>query len=273
MANKKKKQAAAESKKKVQTKDKQAQVEIEQKKIEKKEKIVQVKKNDSKSKIASTQRTSGKNDKNKKELKKSEVVINKTSQNNASQKAKKEEILIHKTHNKNKKESASVAVNSDEMGKLVRIILVLIVIVVAFYGLTVIITKFQKTSIPDRNKNIVPAVIQYDEILIGTILNQTRDEYYVLIQKDDDQYQTLTSYYLQRYNSNSKSLKVYISNINSVYNQFYISETSNIKTNNINEFRVSTITLIKVKNHEIVEAYEGLEEIENAFKKILDNKE
>ena len=45
-----------------------------------------------------------------------------------------------------------------------------------------------------------------------------------------------------------------MSNMNSIYNEFYISETSNVRTNNINEFKVSTITLVKIKNHEIVEA-------------------
>ncbi len=274
MANEKKKQTSIEKKKTNQTNIKQTklgnqknkEVKVTNKKEEKsnqlEKKNISKKNQDSKIKEVTSQEDSA----DKKEypaFKKKE---------NTSKKTEKKERTISSAKNKNEKTASPTIVSSDEMGKLIKIIVVLIVIVAAFYGLTVIITKFQKASTPERNKNTVPAVIQYDEILIGTILNQVRDEYYVLIQKDDDQYQILTSYYLQKYSSDSKSLKVYMSNINSIYNEFYISETSNVRTNNINEFRVSTITLVKIKNHEIVEAYEGLDDVESAFKKLIDKK-
>lgn len=274
MANEKKKQTSIEKKKTNQTNMKQTKLENQKNKEvkatnKKKEKSNQLEKknvNQKNQDLKIKEIANQENSVNKKEyptFKKKETT---------SKKAEKKEGKVSSVKNKNEKTASSTIASSDEMGKLIKIIVVLIVIVAAFYGLTVIITKFQKTSTPERNKNTVPAVIQYDEILIGTILNQARDEYYVLIQKDDDQYRTLTSYYLQKYSSNSKSLKVYMSNMNSIYNEFYISETSNVRTNNINEFRVSTITLVKIKNHEIVEAYEGLDDVESAFKKLIDKK-
>ncbi len=267
MAKEKKTQTSEERKKAAQAKNKQGK--SEKTKVE--ETNVQ-----NKSGNKSTSNKKNKEqvlEKKKVDNKMKEVITKQSNDKDNSKKKRKVETQEKKVKNKNENVAPTSVVSSDEMGKLIKIILILIVIVVAFYGLTVLITKFQKTSVPDRNKNTTPAVIQYDEILIGTMLNQAREEYYVLIQKDDDQYQTLTSYYLQRYNSTTKPLKVYIANINSVYNQFYISENSNIKTNNISEFKVSTITLVKVKNHEIVEAYEGLEEIEKAFKALLEKKE
>lgn len=206
------------------------------------------------------------------ETKTSQVVVESSNNQKNPKKSGKKEKQNYKVQTKNEKIMSSSIVDSDEIGKFAKIIVVLVVIVVAFYGLTVLITKFQKTSVPERNKMTIPAVIQYDEILIGTMLNQARDEYYVLIQKDDDESQTLISYYLQNYNGTSNALKVYTSNMNSVFNQFYISEIPNVKTNNISEFRISAITLVKVKNHEIVEAYTGLEEVENAFKNMISQK-
>lgn len=274
MANEKKKQTSIEKKKTTQAKTKPAKKENQKSKeakVVREEKITtnQLEKKSVDRKVPKKNIKEVTNQ--KKSDDKKEYSTSKKKESN-SQKIINKETSTKNFKNKSEKMKSSSIVSSDEMGKLTKIILVLVVIAIAFYGLTVIITKFQKPSVPDRNKNIVPAAIQYDEILIGTMLNQSRDEYYVLIQKDDDQYQTLTSYYLQRYSTNSKSLKVYMSNINSIYNQFYISETSNIRTNNMSEFRVSTITLVKIKNHEIVEAYEGLDEVENAFKKLVDNK-
>lgn len=274
MANEKKKQTSIEKKKTNQTNMKQTKLENQKNK--------EVKATNKKKEKSNQLEKKNVNQKNQdlkiKEIANQENSVNKKEyptskkKETTSKKAEKKEGKVSSVKNKNEKTASSTIASSDEMGKLIKIIVVLIVIVAAFYGLTVIITKFQKTSTPERNKNTVPAIIQYDEILIGTILNQARDEYYVLIQKDDDQYRTLTSYYLQKYSSNSKSLKVYMSNMNSIYNEFYISETSNVRTNNINEFKVSTITLVKIKNHEIVEAYEGLDDVESAFKKLIDKK-
>jgi len=274
MANEKKKQTSIEKKKTNQTNMKQTKLENQKNK--------EVKATNKKKEKSNQLEKKNVNQKNQdlkiKEIANQENSVNKKEyptskkKETTSKKAEKKEGKVSSVKNKNEKTASSTIASSDEMGKLIKIIVVLIVIVAAFYGLTVIITKFQKTSTPERNKNTVPAVIQYDEILIGTILNQARDEYYVLIQKDDDQYRTLTSYYFQKYSSNSKSLKVYMSNMNSIYNEFYISETSNVRTNNINEFKVSTITLVKIKNHEIVEAYEGLDDVEGAFKKLIDKK-
>lgn len=271
MANEKKNQTSTGKKKMIETKTKNVKRETQENKEVKVTNEKKKKTNQLEGKNVNQKNSSKKNQSSKINETTNSKKLDSKKENNTKKVEKKEE-STSKVKNRNEKVASSTIVSSDEMGKLVKIILVLIIIVVAFYGLTVIITKFQKTSIPERNQNTVPAVIQYDEILIGTILNQARDEYYVLIQKDDDQYQTLTSYYLQKYSSDSKSLKVYKSNMNSIYNEFYISETSNVRTNNVGEFRVSTITLVKIKNHEIVEAYEGLEEVESAFKKLTDKK-
>lgn len=172
-------------------------------------------------------------------------------------------------NDKKKQTPNSTTMNSDEILRLIKIILILVVIVVVFYIITIVITKYQKDSTEPNYNDTTPAIIQYDEIVLGTLLKQSREEYYVLIKGEKEPYEELFSSYIKTYSSKAKSLKVYTANLDDVFNQFYVSETSYLKTKNISEFRVSGISLVKVKNHEVVEAYEGIDEIETAFKALV----
>lgn len=193
------------------------------------------------------------------------------NQKNVSKKGenKQKELHLKKTEEKDSRAMISSVASSDEMLRLGKIILVLLVIVVVFYGITVIITKQKKNNSNQTNQEDVPAVIQYDEILIGTLLDQPREEYYVLIQKDDSLYRSLFESYMKTYSSKTGALKIYTSNMNDVLNGFYISETSNLKTTNMGEFRVSNVSLVKIKNGTIIENYEGIDSVEGALKELV----
>lgn len=211
----------------------------------------------------------------KKEKVEKERVTNKTVKNSETVKTNSKKQLEEKKvepKTKNIQKDAPALIASDEMSKLIRIILIVVIVAVAFYGITMIVMKFQKESIPERKVDNTPAVIQYEEILIGTMLNQKRNEYYVLIQKADDPYQSLTKYYIQKYQAKKDSLKVYRADMNQALNALYISETSNIKASSIHDFKISDITLVKVKNKRIVEAYEGIGAIEKALQTISTTK-
>lgn len=196
---------------------------------------------------------------------------NELKKENATIKNKKQEVsnLKKLEVKKDPKAMISSVTSSDEMMKLVKIILVLFVIIVVFYGITVIVIKQKKNNSTITNRENEPAVIQYDEILIGTLLDQPREEYYVFIQQDDSLYQSLFTSYMKTYRSKTGALKIYTSNMNDVLNSFYVSETSNLKTTNMKEFRVSDVSLIKIKNGSITESYEGLDAVEEAFKQLV----
>lgn len=176
---------------------------------------------------------------------------------------------VKKDKNINQKNSMFTIDSSEEISKLIKIILLLIVVIVVFYGITVVVTKYQKHNIPDRNVNNDPAIIQYDEIMIGTMLKQSRKEYYVLIKADDSLYNSLLGNYQKSYSGKKDALKIYTANINDGLNQFYVGTSSYLKTDDLSKFRVSDITLIKVANQKIVEAYEGIDDVESALKKLL----
>lgn len=167
------------------------------------------------------------------------------------------------------KQHTSAPVNSDEMMKLIKIILVVVIIVVAFYGITVLITKLQKEESQERNHESVPAVIQYEEIVLGTLLNQPESEYYVLVDKEENAYTSLFDSYLETYNGTENALTVYRANMDSVFNQFYVAEKSVLQPNRMSEFRVADFTLLKIKNKKIVEAYEGIDSVEKVLKELV----
>lgn len=170
------------------------------------------------------------------------------------------------TNKKNNQNSAPI--NSDEMIKLIKVILIVVVIAVIFYGITILVTKYKKKDNGKTNKKPISAVIEYDKIQMGTIFSQPKEEYYVLIEKEDSPYNDLFESYLSVYEITENALKVYKVNMDDVFNQFYVAEQSVLETSDISKFKVSDVTLIKVKNKAVIESYEGIEKVEEALKKI-----
>lgn len=112
--------------------------------------------------------------------------------------------------------------NDNQLISLFKIIGVLVIIFGLFYGLTVWRTM-DKTKNDDKEKE---TEIQYDEILIGTIMNQTANEYYVLVTDlnadDYSKYKT----YVSDFENNTK-LRLYTSDSKNIFNHSYISDTTN----------------------------------------------
>lgn len=177
---------------------------------------------------------------------------------------KKQASILKETENK----KTVVPVSSDEMTKLIRIVFIIVAIVIIFYAITVLITKYKKENY-ERNTTPIKAIIQYDEIIIGTLLNQSRNEYYVLMEKEENLYHSLLQSYLDSYQTKQNALKVYTVNLDSIFNADYISSESKLNVENIKDFRVSNISLIKVKDQKIVETYEGIDQVENALKNLI----
>ena len=87
--------------------------------------------------------------------------------------------------------------NTDELTRLIQIVLIILVLFAGFYLLTYFLKE--NKSYKYENGNKTPAVIQYDEILAGTILSQNNDDYYVLVIDKDDktEYSQLVNAYYQ----------------------------------------------------------------------------
>ena len=151
-----------------------------------------------------------------------------------------------------------------EIGNMVKIVLIIVMVFGAFYILTYYIQQNKTKNDLYDNSNDSVTIIQYDEILVGSILNQTEENYYVLITNQKD-YENRYNEYISKYNNNNK---FYYSIIDNGLNSKYKSETSNLNVENIEDLKISSTTLLKINDGKIIDYYDGDSEVMQAIIKI-----
>ena len=206
---------------------------------------------------ASTKTTSKKNV----NVKKKSTPKAKVDNTKAEQKIKEEKVeKVEKAENIKQARKQIYYTNnssSDELSKLIKIILIVTAIIVVFYGVTVVVTNKAKEAAEEKNKQDVE--IQYDSIMIGSMLN-IDGSYYVLIEDQDDirlsEYTTL----IQTIKANDDAPKIYTADLSSSFNKGYLGDKSNYDSN-IENFKVTGTTLVKVSNHKITDVYDNHDKI------------
>ena len=148
-------------------------------------------------------------------------------------------------------------VTGSEIKNLLKIILIVTAIFLIFYGITTLVTDKKKE---EENPNTSEAIIQYDEILLGTLFNQSNSEYYVLITTEEDQYASNYLGLISSYQAKENSKRVYTANLDNGFNKSYKAEETKI-SNNLKDLKLSGSTLLKIKNKNIVESYKNQAEI------------
>lgn len=170
--------------------------------------------------------------------------------------AKKSKIKNNKQKN-NKKQQNNNIVSKNEITNLIKILLILCAILLLFYFITEWVTKKDKNNVYTEN---TIATIQYDKILVGQILNQKEKQYYVLVEKQKDQYLELYNYYLSSYSGEKDGLKYYRVDLNDVFNSNHVGEKTELK-GNVSEFKFANTTLLLIKNGAISKIYEDRDSI------------
>lgn len=155
---------------------------------------------------------------------------------------------------------------TNEMQKLIKIILIVIVFFLVFYGGAVLITKNREQKPNSNNTN--PTTIQYDEIILSQLLKKTPSEYYVLAISKEDGNAGLYDLYLTTYKRKENALKVYKANIDHPFNKPFIAQQSNFTLNSITDLKLKEVTLFKIKDGTIEQAYEGKDTIIEHLKSI-----
>ena len=148
--------------------------------------------------------------------------------------------------------------NDTEISKLIKLIIVVSLIVLIFNGLTVLVNQEKEVENPDT-----PASIQYDEILIGNVLKQPNEEYYVMIYDDEDYDTSLYSTYLDLYKQKDEAIRIYTSQLNNPLNQNFKAEKSNLDISDISDLKIQSSTLLKINDGKIEEFYEGKKLVEH----------
>lgn len=165
-----------------------------------------------------------------------------------------------KTNKKNTVET------NNELVNLIKIVVIICVVLLAFYFITVLVNKKTKGSAFSDDDSV--AVIQYDKIIVGEILNRPASNYLVLVESENDVNSNLYQSYLSIYSGKENALKVYNVDLSEVFNLNYVGDET-ILDNGIQNYKFSDTTLIKVSDGNISESYIGTEAIENYLKELI----
>lgn len=157
----------------------------------------------------------------------------------------------------------------NEVKKLIQIVIIVIGILLIFYGITVLITKRQENEILD-NSDMLETIIEYDKLIVSNIYEQKESVYYVLATLENDTNLKTYNSKVNTYNSYDNSMKVYLLNLNSAFNKKYLKESSNF-TVKYPEFKEST--LLRIENNELTSVYEGSKEILARLEVMIANSE
>lgn len=171
---------------------------------------------------------------------------------------KKTDFKIKNEEVKPKKKKANLNFKDNEVGNLIKIILIITGVVLVLYLVTLVYLKKDEVK---EEENEITATIQYEEILGSKLLSQSPKEYYVFAYKKDDLYLTSYNIYIGNYQHKENSKKVYRMNLDLGFNEQYVGEKSNLKGGKVEELKFADTTLIKVKKKKVVEVYEGKEKI------------
>lgn len=161
---------------------------------------------------------------------------------------------------------------NEETKTMKQFLITLIIVIIGVVGIY-LLTKYvvKKDNATNNSSNTEEkSYIDPNTAIVGTMLNKSSDAYYVIVY--DKTKDNATTYYslVSTYKAKDKALKVYTVDLSNSLNKKYIAtdNKTNPKATNLEDLKFGEVTLLKVKNNKITEAYETTD----AIKKALDVK-
>ena len=164
---------------------------------------------------------------------------------------------------KEKKNKITVEEKANYFKFVTTLAILLLAFVVTYFLIGLFYTKEIDFNKKDDKKEEV--TIDNDTIMLSQLLEQSNENYYVLIYDVSDKTSSIDSW-LSVYKSKSEALNVYKVDSNKKFNAKYLSDESNPNPTGLSDLKVKAPTLIKVSNKAIAEYIEGEEAITNVFK-------
>lgn len=149
-----------------------------------------------------------------------------------------------------------------EVKKFIFVLLGIILIVVGIYFFTrAFVTKdlFKQAS----DVTYTSGTVNYDVAVVGTMLNRSDKEYYVVAYSSENNSATYYNTLLSKYLNNEDAMKVYYLDLNNELNKEYVATDENISKSftSIKELKFGNITLLKVKDGKVTKFITDLEKI------------
>lgn len=150
--------------------------------------------------------------------------------------------------------------SNNEVFNFLKILIVVVVLVLVFWLITMFITS-------DKTKKSEDTVIQYNEILVGSILSKDSEKYYVLVEAENDDNVYSYEQLITKYKNKKDHLDFYTVDLSDDFNSKFVSDKANLNVEKITDIRFSETTLLEIKNKKIVKTITSNDEI----KKYLTN--
>ena len=185
--------------------------------------------------------------------------------NKKGQNKKKVDNSIKNKKNVKNTKSEEIIEQSNEFKRLIKIVAIVTAIFVLFYVVTIVVTKKSndaKVKQELENRTTEKAEIQYENIMIGTLLNGD-GTYYILIEAKDDNRSDEYSSLIESIKSKEDSSIIYKANLTDSFNKGYLGKEENYYVDDISLFKVKGTTLIKVVDKKIDSAYDNYDAIKN----------
>ena len=149
-----------------------------------------------------------------------------------------------------------------EMIRFIRILVIVVILIIGIYLFTRIFVTKDLLNNKEEEREVVEGTINYNITMIGSLLKHPEDEYYVMIYNTENLRSIYYSGLMTNYARNEDALKVYFADLNKGLNQkFYDPENTNLDVTNISDLKVGDLTLLRVRNGEIIEALTDEEDI------------
>jgi flagellar basal body-associated protein FliL len=161
-------------------------------------------------------------------------------------------------------------IEMDEDSKTIKRFIIIMIIVL---GITVGLYFFTKYSVKKDNTStsssdsIKDVSIDYSNVIVGNMLNKAENEYYVILYDSSDSNASTYKELVTNYEKNDNHLTVYTADLSNKLNiKYYTSDKSNPISDNVNDLKFGNLTVIKVSNGKITNAYESVKDIKKIWK-------
>ena len=160
----------------------------------------------------------------------------------------------------------NIVYKTEEFEEFKKFALVLIAVIVLIAGIYFLSQVVIKNSAPDLAYQT--GSVQTDIAIVGTILNEPEDTYYVLAYDSTSSKALAYLTYAGYYKDNQKdAVKIYYLDLNEGFNKdYYVKENSNPKATKISDLKMLDGTLLKIQKGKITKYLEGAEKIAQELK-------
>ena len=178
-----------------------------------------------------------------------------------------------KSSKKGKKVKLNSVTSSSEDENIARNFVFIIVFIALIVGIAYGATALFKKD-KDDTVDLVKGSINYDKVVVGTLLNRPYDEYYVLAYDSEAseavKYSAMITTYKEKEDDEEDNLKIYFLDLNNELNKKYYNVGEDNKSNKnakkIEDLDFGDLTLLHIKKGEITEYIEDYKTIQEKLK-------